>query len=58
MIVLMGDTYEQVCDSCRNGPEDLCSWDRIEFCDCCGLWQCDICYSWMHPTSLRFLPRD
>ena len=47
-LLAMGDTDSPICDACRNGWEDLNSWDGVDYCECCEMWLCGLCYAWLH----------
>lgn len=42
------DDSDPHCDACLNGWEDLNPWDGVDYCECCEMWLCGICYAYLH----------
>ena len=39
---------EHSCNACGNARDDLCTWEGIDWCECCEQWLCDRCYAFTH----------
>ena len=48
ILVSMATPPNDLCDSCRNGWEDLPYGMAIDPCECCGMTLCELCYGALH----------